>query len=86
VGTLRDLREVLGGLRRRGRNLRLCPVCGSPKIRLSSRFDVWLTPEQYVCEDCGYRGPIVMEVEGQGLPGEPGGPEPETGPDGAAED
>jgi hypothetical protein len=29
---------------------------------LSSRFDVWLFPEQYICENCGYKGPIVLEL------------------------
>jgi C4-type Zn-finger protein len=25
-----------------------------------------LTPEQYVCENCGYKGPVVMEIEEEG--------------------
>ena len=41
----------------------VCPVCGSAKIKLSSRFDAWLMPTVYICLDCGYRGPIVMELE-----------------------
>ena len=66
MGILENLREVLKGLKRRKLVLKLCPRCGSPKLRLSSRFDVWLTPEQYVCEDCGYKGPVVMEIEEEG--------------------
>jgi hypothetical protein len=23
---------------------------------------VWLFPEQYICENCGYKGPIVLEL------------------------
>lgn len=73
LGILKDLREVLGGLKRRKSALKLCPVCGSSKIRLSSSFDTYprmygLTPGQYVCESCGYKGPIVMEVEKEGEP------------------
>jgi len=63
LGLLRNFREVVKNLRH-GRPLpKLCPRCGSPRLRLSSRFDVWLFPEQYVCADCGYKGPIVMELE-----------------------
>ena len=40
-----------------------CPRCASPKIALSSSFAVWLTPKQYFCENCGYLGIIVMELE-----------------------
>jgi len=63
VGILKDLGEILKGMKRRKQAIKLCPKCGSPKLRLSSSFDVWLTPEQYVCENCGYKGPVVMEVE-----------------------
>ena len=30
-----------------------CPRCASPKIRLNSSLDVWLTPKTYYCEECG---------------------------------
>jgi hypothetical protein len=23
---------------------------------------MWLFPEQYICPDCGYKGPIVLEL------------------------
>ncbi len=41
----------------------VCPVCGSTNIRKVSPFSGWLLPEEYVCLDCGYRGPIVAEIE-----------------------
>jgi len=63
LGILGDLREVFRGLKRRKPAPELCPVCGSSKLRLSSRFDSWLIPVRYVCEDCGYKGPIIMEKE-----------------------
>ena len=63
MGIFENIREVLRGLKRRGPVRKLCPRCGSPELRLSSKFDIWLTPEQYICKSCGYRGPIVMEVE-----------------------
>jgi predicted RNA-binding Zn-ribbon protein involved in translation (DUF1610 family) len=40
-----------------------CPRCGSPKISLYSSLDLWLTPKKYVCNDCGYVGPIILELE-----------------------
>jgi len=70
MGILQNLSAVLKGLKRRGPVKKLCPRCGSSKLRLSSRFDIWLTPEQYICESCGYRGPIVMEVEEEETPEE----------------
>jgi ssDNA-binding Zn-finger/Zn-ribbon topoisomerase 1 len=63
VGILKDLSEILRSMKRRKQTIKLCPKCGSPKLRLSSSFDIWLTPEQYVCKNCGYKGPIIMEIE-----------------------
>jgi len=54
---------VVRGLRHGRPGAKLCPRCKSARLRFSSRFDVWLFPEQYVCDDCGYRGPVVLELE-----------------------
>jgi len=43
--------------------LKVCPRCGSANLKLSSKLDVWLTPGRYVCVDCGYVGPVVLELE-----------------------
>jgi len=63
LGILQNLREVVRSLKHSQPTPKLCPRCASPKLRLSSRFDIWLLPEQYVCDNCGYKGPIVMELE-----------------------
>jgi len=60
---LRNIREVFETLKRRKPSRIYCPRCGSPKIHLSSSLDYWLTPKKYVCENCGYVGSIVMELE-----------------------
>jgi predicted RNA-binding Zn-ribbon protein involved in translation (DUF1610 family) len=60
---LEDLREVFKTLKRRKPTKIYCPRCGSPRIHLSSSLDYWLTPKKYVCDECGYKGPIVMELE-----------------------
>jgi len=71
---LENLREVLKGLKRKKLGKltpKLCPKCGSSKIKLSSSSDTYprmygITPTQYICENCGYRGPIVIELEEEG--------------------
>ena len=65
MGILRNFREVVGNLKHKKATPKLCPCCGSPKIGLSTRFDMWLFPEQYICQQCGYKGPIVLELEQQ---------------------
>jgi predicted RNA-binding Zn-ribbon protein involved in translation (DUF1610 family) len=60
---LQNIREVFKTLKYRKPSKIFCPRCGSPKIRLSSSLDYWLTPKKYVCENCGYVGQIVMELE-----------------------
>ena len=45
------------------KSLKACPRCGSVNIKFSTKFDVWLTPKRYVCNDCGYIGPVVLEIE-----------------------
>ncbi len=56
-------REVFKNAKRRKPTQIFCPRCTSPKIHLSSGLDLWLTPKSYVCDDCGYNGLIVMELE-----------------------
>ena len=71
MGILKDIHGVFKGLKRKKLGKwtpRFCPKCGSPRIRLSSSFDVYprmygLTPGKYFCENCGYKGPVVMELE-----------------------
>jgi len=58
-----SLREIFKNTKRRKPTAIFCPRCCSPKIQLSTSLDVWLTPKQYYCENCGYLGIIVMELE-----------------------
>ena len=60
---LQNIREVFKTLKHRGPSKIYCPRCGSPEIHLFSSLDYWLTPKKYICENCGYHGPIVMELE-----------------------
>ena len=57
------IRDVLKSAKHRKPTQIYCPRCASPKIELPSSLAVWLTPKEYYCENCGYRGIIVMELE-----------------------
>ncbi|UCE28612.1 MAG: hypothetical protein JSV85_04860 [Candidatus Bathyarchaeota archaeon] len=68
MNIFRNIREVLGGLKREKLAQKLCPKCGCRKLRISSSFDTYprmfgITPLEYVCAYCGYKGPIAMELE-----------------------
>jgi predicted RNA-binding Zn-ribbon protein involved in translation (DUF1610 family) len=63
MDVLRNIREVAKNMKHNYPTIKLCPSCGSSHLRLSSRFDLWLLPEQYVCEECGYKGPVTLELE-----------------------
>jgi transcription elongation factor Elf1 len=60
---LKNVREVLKTLKHRKPTKIYCPRCCSPKISLYSSLDLWLTPQKYVCSNCGYVGSIIMELE-----------------------
>jgi len=60
---LGGIREIFKSAKHRKPSKIFCPRCCSPKIQLNSSLDLWLTPKNYYCEDCGYHGIIVMELE-----------------------
>jgi predicted RNA-binding Zn-ribbon protein involved in translation (DUF1610 family) len=60
---LADVRDMLRTIKHRRPSKMYCPKCASPNIHTSKSFDYWLFPAKYVCEDCGYDGPIFMELE-----------------------
>jgi hypothetical protein len=48
------------------RKIRVCPKCGSDKIRAAkSSVSGWLVPTTYYCEaeDCDYSGTLYVEVD-----------------------
>ncbi len=69
MGIFANFREVIKELKhtnRKEKTVNACPRCASPKISLSSGSDTYprlygITPRQYVCSNCGYRGPLVLE-------------------------
>ena len=69
MGKLTNFREVLRELKhtnRKEKTEKICPKCASPKIFLSPVSETYpqmygIVPSEYVCSNCGYRGPLVLE-------------------------
>jgi len=60
---LDGIRDVFKNTKHRKPTQIFCPRCCSAKIQLNSSLEVWLTPKQYYCPECGYHGILVMELE-----------------------
>jgi predicted RNA-binding Zn-ribbon protein involved in translation (DUF1610 family) len=60
---LDDIRDVFKSVKHHKPSKIYCPKCGAPDLHLSSTFDSWLIPEKYICDKCGYVGPVYMELE-----------------------
>ncbi len=60
---LENIRDVLRTMEHRKPSGIFCPKCANPNVRFISTLDGWLTPRQYLCEKCGYNGPLIMELE-----------------------
>jgi hypothetical protein len=41
--------------------IKYCPQCLKPLTQLSS-ISGWLTPDYYECSECGYSGPVALEM------------------------
>jgi len=66
VKFLENTRDLLRAIKHSKPKAIFCPKCCNPDLKSSSGFagiDMWLTPRKYVCEKCGYVGPIFMELE-----------------------
>ena len=64
MGFLRDLRDVFSSARhRKAAKVKYCPRCAGEGVHISSSFGFWLAPKRYVCDKCGYVGPVFMELE-----------------------
>jgi len=59
----RNVGDVLKSLKRDHRSQIYCPRCGSAKIHTEAGLYKSLAPRKYKCEECGYNGPIIMELE-----------------------
>ncbi len=63
MGTLGNILDVFKMLTRGRSSQRYCPRCASVHVDLSGCSDSWMAPKRFTCEDCGWTGSIVMELE-----------------------
>jgi hypothetical protein len=66
VKFLDNTRDVLKAIKHGKPKAIFCPKCCSSGLKSDNGFagiDIWLTPRKYVCEECGYVGPLYMELE-----------------------
>ena len=59
----RDVAETLKNLKHQKSGFQFCPKCGSPSILGVGSLDGWLLPTQFTCEECGYNGYLLMEID-----------------------
>jgi ssDNA-binding Zn-finger/Zn-ribbon topoisomerase 1 len=55
--------DTMKNLKHSGPAPKICPACGSMKVKQQGSLNGWLIPAVYVCEECGYAGGIVLELE-----------------------
>jgi predicted RNA-binding Zn-ribbon protein involved in translation (DUF1610 family) len=55
--------ETVKSLKRTPGTRQVCPSCGSLRIRVHDSLGGWLLPPTYSCEECGYVGKVILEVE-----------------------
>lgn len=60
---LKDITTVLKNARHHRPKRIYCPKCASPNIGLAANYDYLLGSRKYICKECGYTGPIIMELE-----------------------
>ncbi len=63
MNLFREMGDMLRSVKHRRPAQVYCPRCFSPKIRLSGGLDFWFNSRKYVCTECGYYGPLVLELE-----------------------
>lgn len=69
MGLLDNFREVVKELKHKKLDESvtfLCPKCTSNKISINGGSNIYpnmygITPRKYVCSDCGYNGPLILE-------------------------
>jgi transposase-like protein len=50
--------------------MKLCPKCGSPNIEPAHDkfFKMGRELQEYVCKDCNYIGPLIVETDEEEIP------------------
>ena len=61
MSKLKDLKDTLKLLKHSKPKPVFCPKCRSSNISSEALYGV--LPSLYTCKDCGYNGPIVLELD-----------------------
>ncbi|MFH2111966.1 MAG: hypothetical protein ABIJ47_11990 [Candidatus Bathyarchaeota archaeon] len=61
MAPLKGLMDTLKSTKYRAPNPVFCPNCRSHRVKLKESYGI--LPHTYRCEDCGYEGPLVLELE-----------------------
>ena len=61
MAILKDFLGTIREIRHRSPQPKFCPSCGSHRMRQLPAMGIM--PVTYFCEDCGYRGLLVLELE-----------------------
>ena len=43
--------------------VRICPKCRKPRLKSMMNVSGWLAPPLFECLNCGYVGPIFLEID-----------------------
>jgi len=57
--------DAVRNLKRSGPVPQACPACGSVRIKQQGSLNGWLLPPMYACQQCGYVGNLVLELESE---------------------
>ncbi|MBI4176498.1 MAG: hypothetical protein HY518_04785 [Candidatus Aenigmarchaeota archaeon] len=44
---------------------KVCAVCGSGDVTFANTASGWLAGQEYMCKNCGYVGPLLIEVDSE---------------------
>jgi predicted RNA-binding Zn-ribbon protein involved in translation (DUF1610 family) len=60
---LNGVRDVFKNTKHKKITTIYCPKCASKKIHIYNSLSYGFTTKLYLCDECGYNGPIIMELE-----------------------
>jgi len=61
MGSLQGILDAFRSARHRAPSPVFCPNCKSHRMRTMESYGI--LPRSYRCEDCGYQGPLALELE-----------------------
>ena len=61
MALIKGLVDALKNARYRAPEPVFCPQCRSHKVKLKESYGI--LPRAYHCENCGYEGPLILELE-----------------------